>query len=578
MRKKLPVIFSVLVLFAFLIFYKCAGLVSSQSADARFQAFTENLFRQELATNTLNLHYTLKEPETYQIEPADVSLGSYQIVGTETCASVENCLAALQNIPYAQLSSENQLTYDILTSYLTEALKGAPYTLYEEPLSPLTGTQAQLPVLLSEYPFYQTEDVETYLQLLEEFPAYFDSLIAFEQAKSDADLFMPAYAADSVVEECQSFIDLGSSNYLYSSFQNRLEGITSLEPSAKDDYIRQNQTLIETAVFPSYQRLIDAIANLRDTGVNGNGICYYPDGTSYYEYLVRQQTGSDRSIAELKELTLGQMQDDLQAIQDIINKSNSLETIPFTLDDSNPLAILHDLKAQMADDFPEAPEVTTQIKFVQSEMEEYLSPAFYMVPAIDNYETNVIYINQGHLPDDLDLFTTLAHEGYPGHLYQTTYFASTNPDPIRSILNFGGYTEGWATYCEMASYYYTSLSKEQASLLQHNASMTLGLYALADIGIHYEGWTLIDTVSFFRQYGITDTDTITSIFELIIGDPANYLKYYIGYVEFLELKKDALREWGEYFTQKDFHKMILDTGPAPFSILKEQCDKYVPLH
>lgn len=75
-----------------------------------------------------------------------------------------------------------------------------------------------------------------------------------------------------------------------------------------------------------------------------------------------------------------------------------------------------------------------------------------MVPAIDNTKENVIYINQGHIPDDLDFYTTLAHEGYPGHLYQTTYFASTNPAPLRSLLNFGGYTEGWATYSEMMSY------------------------------------------------------------------------------------------------------------------------------
>ena len=202
-------------------------------------------------------------------------------------------------------------------------------------------------------------------------------------------------------------------------------------------------------------------------------------------------------------------------------------------------------------------------------MEEYLSPAFYMIPAIDNSADNVIYINKGHLPDDLSLFTTLAHEGYPGHLYQTTYYASKKPDPIRNLLNYGGYVEGWATYSEMMSYYYAPVSKEQATLMQKNTSVILGLYALADMGIHYEGWTLLDAVSFFRSYGITDTDTIEKIYDLIIADPANYLKYYIGYVEFLEMKKEALDIWGDDFSQEKFHKAVLDVGPAPFDLVRD---------
>lgn len=173
------------------------------------------------------------------------------------------------------------------------------------------------------------------------------------------------------------------------------------------------------------------------------------------------------------------------------------------------------------------------------------------------------------MPDNLTLFTTLAHEGYPGHLYQTVYYSATNPDSIRSLLSFGGYTEGWATYSEMLSYYFAPLSDEQATLMQRNSSVILGLYALADMGIHYDGWTLLDTVSFFRDYGIQDTKTIEEIYNLIIADPGNYLKYYIGYVEFLELKKKAIEKWGDDFSQERFHKAILETGPAPFDILEE---------
>ena len=271
------------------------------------------------------------------------------------------------------------------------------------------------------------------------------------------------------------------------------------------------------------------------------------------------------------------MNEDLLAIQDIYasmpeNPSVSSDLLKgqgYSFAESNPAAILAGLEQKLSDNFPAPPDVSIQIKYVQESMEENLSPAFYMIPPVDHSSENVIYINRGHMPDDLTLFTTLAHEGYPGHLYQTTYYASLDPDPVRSLLNYGGYTEGWATYSEMISYYYAPLPKETATLLQKNSSLILGLYALADIGIHFEGWALTDTVAFFQSYGITDVATIRDIYELIVADPANYLKYYIGYAEFLDLKRDAVSLWGEAFSQKRFHQEILELGPASFDLLRE---------
>lgn len=559
------------------------------NTDRKFEAFTDTLFSQEVSANTVTLHYTLCNPSDYGIDEPDISLGSYPISPAEMNASVENCLKLLENIPFQELSPENQLTWKVLKDSLERTLEGAPYHLYDEPLSPLTGIQAQLPVLLSEYRFYSTADVDTYLELLKTVPEHFDSLISFEQAKSDAGLFMAPYTADSIIDECNSFLSMGNGNYLYSAFENRMDELEDCSAEQRDAYISQNKQMLETFVFPAYQKLAADLTNLRKSGRNQNGLCYLPDGTSYYEYLVKEETGSERTIEELQTLTKAQMRDDLTAMQQILTSpeyeslagtspENTSDTVSetsgalfpeFVLQDSNPASILIDLKSKLKDNFPEISNVDTDVKYVQPEMEEYLSPAFYMVPAIDSTDSQTIYINSGHLPDDLDLYTTLAHEGYPGHLYQNVYYASLDPAPIRSLLGCGGYTEGWATYTEMMSYYFTDLPKEQAALLQHNASVLLGLYALADMGIHYEGWTLIDTVSFFHQYGIADTNVIEDIYDLIIADPANYLKYYIGYVEFLELKKDAVKEWGDEFSQERFHKAVLDAGPMPFYLLRE---------
>ena len=576
------------------------------TTDQAFSKYTSALFRQEISGNTITLHYTLKNPSSYGIKEIPITYGQCVTDPGLVRASIENEQAKLHAYNKRTLSSKNQLTYDVLNDYLKSASDLASYTLYDEPFAPMTGTQSQLPVILSEYRFYNTSDVEHYLKLLTKTPEYFRSLLNFEQTKAKAGLFMASYTADSIIKECQDFVNLKESNYLYSSFVSRLDELASSRSNSLSDdqrksYTEINSSYIQKYIFPAYEQLISGLTSLRTSGKNNNGLCYLPNGKAYYEYLVKNETGSSRSITQLQEFTNAQILSDLTAMQRILSSSpsdassqssshntndtssqsssdNTENTSPTSdifssqgtkLEDLTPEKILSTLSGKISGTFPPCPKIHTQVKYVQKSMEEYLSPAFYMIPTIDNTSENVIYINNGHIADNLSLFTTLAHEGYPGHLYQNVYYTSLNPDPIRCVLNYGGYTEGWATYSEMLSYYFSSLSKEQATLFQRNASVILGLYALADMGIHYDGWRLADATKFFRTYGITDAKTIEDIYDLIIADPANYLKYYIGYLEFLELKKDAVEKWGDAFTQMRFHKAVLDIGPASFDVIRK---------
>ena len=539
-------------------------------ADAEFEEYAEELFRSQAASNTVNLHYTLKEPEKYGILESDVTFGSCESNSDAVKAAAENMRQALLEIAYDELDTQNKLTYDILIYQLRMMNRCADYLLYEEPLGLVSGVQTQLPVVLSEYQFYDREDVDTYLALLKTTGEYFDSLIRFEREKSEAGLFMPDYAADQVAEQCQAFIDMGNSNYLYSTFADRIEDVDELDEKEKSDYIQDNALAVNDYMIPAYEKLTAEIQNLKGRGKNEKGLVYLPGGEEYYELAVQMATGSDRSVEEMRDLTRRQITDDLEAMEEVLGiTADEAQEAAASMEQESAELILSHLREELKNAFPEAPEVSLEVKFVPEEMEEHLSPAFYMIPAIDNTEENVIYINQAQMGDDLTLFTTLAHEGYPGHLYQTVYYESTDPEPIRSLLDFGGYVEGWATYAEMGSYYLASLSKEQATLLQKNSSIILGLYALADIGIHYDGWSRMDTAAFFSAYGITDAEAVERIYDLIIGSPANYLKYYIGYVEFLELKKDWVREMGDDFSQKEFHEAVLKVGPAPFDIVED---------
>lgn len=545
----------------------------AESSDRQFRTFTRSLFQTEVSANTISLHYTLRSPSDYGIADIPATYGSLSSDPVAAKASVRNVLSSLQEFDPDTLSSENALTFKILDTYLKNASTGTDYLLYQEPLGPVSGIHTQLPVLLSEYSFYDTQDVETYLALLKETPSYFDSVIRFEQKKAASGLFMPDYQADSVLDTCQSFIDMGKENYLVSTFDERIASLDLLPENKKDSFRKENMKLVTEEIYPAYQNLITAIKSLKGKGTNEQGLSHFPYGKKYYEYLVRQTTGCNESISRLRLMTRAQILEDLSAMQKILFPADAALTQASVLEQTSPDSMLDDLRSKITDTFPEIPDVDFQVKYVPESMQDYLSPAFYMIPAIDNLTENVIYINNGQTASGLNLYTTLAHEGYPGHLYQTVYFSASEPDPIRSILDFGGYVEGWATYAEMMSYYLAPLPKTEASLLQKNSSVILGLYALADMGIHYDGWSVTDTVRFFSDYGINDPNAVQSVYKLIIGSPANYLKYYIGYLKFYELKKEMADALGNQFSQKEFHRAVLDVGPAPFEIVYDEVEK-----
>lgn len=563
-------LFPALLLCALFLFL-CTDGEKEQTADETFKTFTSRLFLSNVSSNTLTLHYTLADPEAAGITDAPVSFGEYSASAKErSAAALENALDTLCSFPKEELSASNRLTYDILRVQIQSELALAEYPYYEEILSPLLGTQAQLPILLAEYSFSSREDIETYLALLEQIDSYYESLLAYEREKAEAGLFMPEETAEAVITQCRDFVSDPGSHFLLSSFEERLAQADFLSEEERKTYAEANRARVIGHVLPAYELLADGLEELKTCGTNPYGLCYYPEGAAYYEALIDCTIGSGRSMTEIRNLIDGQLLSDARLMADIITRRPELLThLSRQIESQAPEDILAELQEAIQADFPAVNSASCTVKYVAPSLESYLSPAFYLTPPLDQMNRHVIYINQGADYDELTLFTTLAHEGWPGHLYQTMYEDSLKLDPVRNIFYFGGYVEGWAAYAERYAYRFTSLDSDSAELLAANSFLLLGLYARADTGIHYEGWKPEDLAAYLEAFGITDETALDSIYQAIVQNPANYLKYYLGAVEILELKKEAQETFGEHFAIKDFHEFILSIGPAPFSVIRD---------
>lgn len=562
----------------------------------KFQKLSQNLFVSELCDNTLSLHYTLAYPENYGLDTEAV-LPSYTFEEDGGKSQILATLNSLSQISPEHLSEDDAYTYHLLVRYLNLRLRGTDYPFYSEPFSPSSGMQSGLPILLADYTFRSTEDVEDYLKILDQTDTYFDGLIQYEKEKASKGLFMSDTSAQKLVQQCSYIMDKevlsSEEHFLHTTFEERLNEMLEndlINEEQKNLWLSENDRLLTTVMEPAYERCADAFTLLQGSGTNNMGLYYLPEGSAYYEYLLASTTGSARSIKEIKSMLFHDFQQNYSDLLTLLSRhteltssSDPVSVFPY----SDPEEMLTDLQDRMSSDFPSFP--TTEnfvpactIKSVSPAMEDYCSPAYYLTPPIDDMSNNIIYINHKNSPDALTLYTTLAHEGYPGHLYQTVYsqlyMNRQDTSPIRYLLHYGGYVEGWALYVENLSYYYAQTLVEETDpssaawfeACRLNRNLQLCLFSLIDIAIHYEGATPSQISAILRQIGINDPNAASAVYQYIVEEPATYPKYYLGFLEFLSLKEDAQKLWGKEFSLKQFHRFILEMGPSDFQGLSER--------
>lgn len=548
-----------------------AILSPAGKSTGSFSEFCTTLFREEMKSNTMNLHFTLKDPKAAGIDSYEITLGSLSGDSPHNQArQLKKLSEELKKYSHRSLKGKDRLTCRLLSDYISRQQNLAAYPYYDEPLTPSGGVTSQLPVLLAEYTFRNTRDIKDYLGLLSQMDTYFLGILDYEQKKADAGLFMSDEACLKVIEGCEVFTEHPDDNFLIDTFSNRLNAMDGLTDTQKNAYLKQHSKVLSDHVIPAYSQMIKGLTMLLGRGHNNWGLCNFPEGKAYYEAVVSADTGCDDSVEDLFSQITKARREDLTFCQNLLEKKPKLASQSpkpdAALKEEN--AMISRLQKEILTDFPAPPQTEVEICHVDPALSEYLAPAFYITAPIDDISHNRIYINDAKNDTDIYYFTTLAHEGYPGHLYQTICTSSYGAPEVLSLLNYPGYTEGWATYTEMQSFYYAGLDPDLASLLQHNQAATLSLYATADIGIHYFGWEKEKNAAFWSEYGVDDTATVKRITDLILEEPGNYLKYYVGYLKFRQMREQLALE-NKSFSVSAFHEAILRTGPSPFSVLEE---------
>ena len=565
------------------------SLLSKMEHAKNFEEFCNSLFCYEITSDTVTTAYTVENPAAYDIpslipDLTSFSYKSYQNSFQSSDYTNNLITRTLNSFDSSSLSDKEQLTYNLLKNTLSLNSKLNNYPYYSELLGASTGIQASLPITLGEYPLHSKNDIQTYFQLIKQVPDYFNDVIEYENERESLHLLSKECIYPGTFQSLSTILEglKGEDNAFIDTFNERIQQIPELTKKQQNDYMNKNKHYVETYIIPAYESLYDYLAAKSPSKMTPDentsyGLSNLPQGKDYYTLLVKQSTGSSKTPEELITLTENTLKDAIGNVVNTAMENPDLYTYYCNNEAKsyyeNPQSILEALSLLMRTDYPALSTTPDyEIKNVSDSLATSSSPAFYMIPPIDNTKGETIYINPLFTnTENGNLFTTLAHEGFPGHLYQTVYFNNTNPNPIRQILNYPGFVEGWATYVELNSYQYMEYPSSMESLCklyQGDTIISLAISSRIDLGVNYENWTLSDVKKFFEDNGF-NSYYANNLYTYVVESPANYLSYFIGCLEIQELKNEYQLMHKDTYSEKEFHKKLLETGPCDFDTLKK---------
>ena len=548
-----------------------------------FDAYIEKLPTLLMADDDMNLEFTFQDPSNYGFKEKLLNLPySDEEDYEESKKECIKILKELKSFDYDKLSKSQKLTYDILVDYLQRsAYQYNYYYLDNSYLGSFISFQAQLPLLLSEYTFERQNDLDSYFHILETAEETFLKYAEVEKKRQENNSGLAKDILDKTIEQCQNYTS-ESDNYLIDRINQRIDQIDFLNDEEKIAAKQKNQELVSVNLKNAYKSLEEELKTITPTNSENKGLYFSPNGKEYYEAMLQGRVGTDMTVEEVKTYLENKKKELFQEAMSLITSNPELANVTgfsdlVYSDFTSVEQTLDYLKTVIPEDFPQIDNLNYEIITVPDAWKDNFSPAAYLQGKIDApIDTpELIYINGEY---SQTLFDTIEHEGYPGHMYQHTYFKQQKNIPtVRYLIDYNGYSEGWATYVEWNGYKYAPV--EDKTLLEYkslNDRLTAVFICLMDIGIHYDGWDYNEYKEYWNEnFGEVSEDTMLEQYNLFIETPTNYLQYYLSGFLFQDLYNKAEEKLGDKFSAVDFHDVILSTGPSSFNILEKQVDTYI---
>lgn len=540
-------------------------------AQEKFDAYLEELVKEELESDYLSYHYMIVDGNHLDISKPEVSLGNLSLDSTlESIESSKEELKELHAFNKKELTSSQQDIYTLLEIQLEENIEYEKYINFDYCFGD-NQVNDNLITNFTEYRFDDEEDVLDFITLLEDSGRYIDEGIQRTIELSKDGSVQNDLIKEAVIKSCEKFIQ---SDEIEKYFHEQIKTMNLSNDEIKE-YEKQVKNAVDTIMQPAYQRIVDCYKGLPKSKFQGT-LSEIENGKEYFEYLLRVKVGSDKSAEDWIEIMDSEVEDTLMKwVMVMISNENIEEEIEnVQLPKDNAYELVQYLENCIDTEFPKINKVDYRVNYLDASVASDLVSAYYVVPPIDAPSKNVIKVNPNNT-DLVSLFSTLAHEGFPGHLYQNNYAVQQKQPLIYRFLDRLGSSEGWAEYVGIDSYRIANIGSEafQEYMKQYNY-LNMILVEYIDLRVNYSGWDITDIKAYLEEVGLV-SDIAENLYENVIKNPAVYAPYSLGTYEVLNLREKAELKLKDKFDPISFNQALLDAGTVHFSILEKKIDEYI---
>lgn len=540
-----------------------------------------DFFREYLKSDITSLHQLVKDPAAYGIDYDSVerSLGTYkEDPDREWYVFIENTLRRMDAVDQSTLSEQDKLAFDTLYQYCQWELEGEEFYGYFEPLTELTGIQTDIPIVFWFYELNTKQDVEDYLTLLADLPRFFGELLEYEQYRAEVlNIFMPENSLDAVIKnDIKPILEARETSFLIPLFNERVAKVPDLTEEEIKAYEERNVDLVTNDYYQAYLNLKEGLEALRPYCREAKGVKATGDEKylRWFAYQLKNRCSEEADPKTVATLLYDSLTKSIDLYSSAYKHGGEQPTVTSVGSVDDNIAYL---KSVLDPLLPPIPEVDVEYEDMPSELREGRSTAFYLVAPFDEWKTNHIVVAD---PENLEnLISTLAHEGFNGHLYQYMYHRSMPGLSLSQQLIQGtAYSEAWSQYSERL-FALNCGSKFNSNDLVLDHTNSIIFYALLfylSVRVNYFGDRFIDAYRTFNGYFRITQDEFRKKYynTFIVGNPFYGIPYAYGYARIIDLHDNAQKALGRKYDQKVFDTQYLNYGPTYFNLLADRLEQW----
>ena len=535
------------------------------SDNLAFEEFLEFEFLDTMYNDIITLSFGLNDYSSFNMKKPEVTLGSPYYT-KEDIAKQEDFVRRFEMFDYETLSNKQKLIYDKLDFNIQASKEIFNYQEFSFNLRPSSGDIENIKTIFIEYRLSNQERLDDYLVLLADIDRYLNEVILIVEKQAKSGFYLNDTTINSTIKQLDKLLSDNGLLVFTKGFEDKLEKVEYINSEEKNEYINQNNKIIDEEVKPIINELKNTLEESIGSSIYDGAIANYPNGKKYYEYMFKNKSSSSISVDDAYDLLNNELYLTLKEYSTLKIDTKKLENLQLVED---PKIVIDSYIENYSTVFPSINEINYQIELLDSAYTSDSVLGYYLIPPYDNSDLNSIKINPNGYTNVLDLHNTLAHEAVPGHLLQNNYLLLNRDYPLDYHISFIGSSEGYAMYVSKYAYLWIDgLDEDTAKSLYLDKKFGYILSSLLDIAVNYYGYTseeLKEEYQLFMQ-GVDYEELRISITE----EPLMIIPYGLGMTYYDNFYRSASDS--ENFDIIEFHKLLLDYGNAPIDMIQKEID------